>query len=426
MRIGVFVFCALWWRCTHTLFYPSFFTHFLCEAGSVSANRDGVICRTTTIWDVRTKKVAWEEVPTLDNVAGISVYGPKGALFTLGRDNTVQQFALYPPTLLANVHQAPAIPPPSPPVSIEEKKEEAAAAYEAAYAAAFQTAAPAYQQSAEPAYQQAAEPAYAAAMDDEERAVAAMSPLGRIAHELEQLEKMEHPDGGLGISNMPRERAASVSSRSSQGSRTSASHARKHSYSGSPAPRPPQTARSSSDASDYSTASAGHKGSVGTLSALASPRKQHPLRQEIHLSPDQTVAAQQLASPVAEVAEVADLFPNLRTRIATVVYESPRIGSPNIHLSDDDLRREMLYCIFGWKGDIEALISDERKYAGRQRAVSQWRADEASGLGQRTVAQRGGSAHVAGRPGPELARRAAGRRLQRGRRLAVPRAKRYG
>jgi len=44
-------------------------------------------------------------VPTLDCIRGIAVYGRGGALFTLGRDNTVQQFDLLrePPTMVANI-----------------------------------------------------------------------------------------------------------------------------------------------------------------------------------------------------------------------------------------------------------------------------------------------------------------------------------
>ena len=60
--------------------------------------------------------------------------------------------------------------------------------------------------------------------------------------------------------------------------------------------------------------------------------------------------------------EVSDIFAHLRPRLATVTYESPRVGGRQNRLSDDDLRKEMLFCIFGWRDDIEDLIADECKY----------------------------------------------------------------
>lgn len=274
--------------------------------------------RETTIWDVRTKKVAWEKVPTLLNVFGIAVYGPKGVLFTLGEDSTVQQFALYPPTLLANVQHLSVLPPPSPPVSVEERQ------LEQEYHDAFHHS------------------------EEEDYLTATMSPLGRIAHELEQLEKMEYDQGGLGISNVPAPREASISSRSSSDS-TNKGH--QHNISTSSK----GTRRSSGDHSELSqttTVSTGRKASVG---ALASPaRLPHPLRQEIYRSPEDEKAI----IPIGE----SDLFANLRARTWSVTYESPRLGSPTGHLTEDDHRKEMLYCIFGWRGDIEHLIQDQRRW----------------------------------------------------------------
>ncbi|KAF9771871.1 hypothetical protein IL306_010460 [Fusarium sp. DS 682] len=45
-------------------------------------------------WDVRTKHVTHDPIPTLDLVRGLAVYGPGATLFTLGPNNTVQQFDL--------------------------------------------------------------------------------------------------------------------------------------------------------------------------------------------------------------------------------------------------------------------------------------------------------------------------------------------
>ncbi|KAL7275376.1 hypothetical protein RUND412_001681 [Rhizina undulata] len=268
----------------------------------------------STIWDVRTKKVTWERVGTLDNVAGITIYGPKGSLFTIGKDNTVQQFSLYPPTIISNVQHIPTVPPPSPPVSIGEKKEEISTIERRL------------------------------GKEEEEYMVPTMSPLGRIAHELEQLEKIDHQVGGLGISNVPSSRTPSISSRSSTGSFKGHQHNVSTSSKG--------TNRSSGEHSDFSVAttiSAGRKNSVGAQSTAS--RRQHPLRQEIQPNPE----AGEAVDPIIET----DIFSHLRSRLPTVTYQSPRVGSPQNHLNEDDLRREMLWCIFGWKGDIEELIQDE-------------------------------------------------------------------
>jgi hypothetical protein len=78
--------------------------------------------RKTSLWDVRTKHVTYENVPTLEHVRGIALYGPLAALFTLGPNNTAQQFDLHsPPHLVANVQHPANFLPPSPPVSIEEQ-----------------------------------------------------------------------------------------------------------------------------------------------------------------------------------------------------------------------------------------------------------------------------------------------------------------
>ncbi|KAG0635022.1 WD40-repeat-containing domain protein [Tuber brumale] len=285
----------------------------------------------TTVWDVRTKKVTWERVGTLDNVCGITVFGPKGVLFTLGKDDTVQQFALYPPTLLANIQHIPTVPPPSPPVSIEEKK----VAEEEQYEGVFQ---------------------HPFSREEDEYLRATMSPLGRIAHELERLEKMED-ETGLGITNLanasPRSRTGSFSTRSSGGT-TGKGHQHNVSTTSSKGSQ-----RSSGDQSEFSqttSVSTGRKNSFGSTGApMPSPsRFPHPLRQEIHQSPDEA----KTATPPRDV----DLFAGLRARLASVTYQSPRIGSPKSNMSEDDHRKEMLFCIFGWKGDIEHLIQDQRAF----------------------------------------------------------------
>ena len=291
---------------------------------------------------MRTKKVAWEEIPLVERfgINGICVYGPAGTLFTLSEDHSVQQFTLQPQALVANVLHPPTVPPPGPPVSIEEKKEELGLLDNDTLHSEVEDN----------------------SSQDEMRIERRMTPLGRIAQELEKLEQMEQkqmeqkqmeqqqPDGGLGISNIPKQRSGSVSSTASAGS-TGSRH--KHNLSTSS-----KGTTSSANDSEYSAATtvsptSGRKGSVGAA-PQPSPRKLHPLRQEIHVSPE-VAKAQSIASPV----EVKEIFINIKECINSVTYESPRLGGPRSGMDEDDHRKEMLFCLFGWKGDIEGLISDE-------------------------------------------------------------------
>ncbi|KAF4496706.1 hypothetical protein FAGAP_7130 [Fusarium agapanthi] len=68
----------------------------------------------TQSWDVRTKHVTHDPIPTLDLVRGLAVYGRGATLFTLGADNTVQQFDLNSPAIMvANVQHPANLSPPS-------------------------------------------------------------------------------------------------------------------------------------------------------------------------------------------------------------------------------------------------------------------------------------------------------------------------
>ncbi|KAF6528261.1 hypothetical protein HZS61_008563 [Fusarium oxysporum f. sp. conglutinans] len=72
----------------------------------------------TLSWDVRTKHVTYDPIPILDLVRGLAIYGRGATLFTLGPNNTVQQFDLNSPAIMAaNVLHPANLLPPSPPVS---------------------------------------------------------------------------------------------------------------------------------------------------------------------------------------------------------------------------------------------------------------------------------------------------------------------
>lgn len=56
---------------------------------------------------------------------------------------------------------------------------------------------------------------------------------------------------------------------------------------------------------------------------------------------------------------VNDLFPYLRSRLNDLPFSTPpRLDEAKS--SPDELRKQMLHVVFGWEGDIEGLIRDER------------------------------------------------------------------
>lgn len=80
------------------------------------------------------------------------------------------------------------------------------------------------------------------------------------------------------------------------------------------------------------------------MSSVKSSRAGSRLRNEVHRSPAER--------------NIIDLFPFTRARLNDVPYKQlPPMDDS--HLTPDDLRRQMLNVVFGWKGDIEELIRDE-------------------------------------------------------------------
>lgn len=69
----------------------------------------------TWAWDVRTKDVNYAPVSTIEYVQGIAAHGPTASLFTLGPENTIQQYDIDNGQMIANVRHAPITIPPTPP-----------------------------------------------------------------------------------------------------------------------------------------------------------------------------------------------------------------------------------------------------------------------------------------------------------------------
>ncbi|ROW04337.1 hypothetical protein VSDG_01157 [Cytospora chrysosperma] len=282
----------------------------------------------TLSWDVRTKHVTYDKIPTLEHIKGLAVYGPGASLFTLGANNTVQQFDLNAPAMMvANVQHPANLLPPSPPVSIEEQEKGAATASDSEMGS-IQISADISESDDDPA-----------------------PPIARIAR---AGEINLSSDEDIYRTASPASSQSGVSDVSSTSSRTPGR------YQGSTRSRGltentyisagssirsstfPQEKKHARESSSYSTSSLSSI-SVGSSTSRARHRPSR-LRNEVPLSP--------------EDSRVADLFKFTRSRLTDVPYKrSPMVDSKC--LTNDDLRRHMLCTIFGWTKEAEDLVRDE-------------------------------------------------------------------
>ncbi|KAI9660262.1 MAG: hypothetical protein M1831_003570 [Alyxoria varia] len=282
----------------------------------------------TQAWDVRTKKIAHVSVPTIDDVVGITNYGPTATLFTLGPLNTVQQYDLNPqgtPTMVAQTQHAPVNAPPTPPDSIPRE-----------------TPPP-------------IEPPSIETTSSEDEGTA-LSPFDKITREMVQLEE-ERRDQVTPLS--PISSRASMSSASSYG-RRNRQRAKDR--------LPTRASDVESEGTIFSGTSSGRTGgqdsmSIRSQSTSQSRHRQSSLRQEM------------LRSPEESGSKTSDLFPYAKARLTEVKFRpSQPEGDTN-----DALRKEMLSVVFGWDNDIQSLIRDEqaRHRQGSASAIllSKWLGD---------------------------------------------------
>lgn len=287
--------------------------------------------RQTCSWDVRTKRVSYETVPTIDGVAAITNYGPTATLFTMGRNYTVQQYDLNPngtPSRVANVQHPPSNIPPSPPNSLDEKKKKSGETPNTARATT-KTAAQILMDS-----------------ESSEGEGVVMSPLQKIAQEMDQLEEERRDRLGP---------LSPVSSRGSQSSRSSGSgRAPRYRYD-----RPSHGVRSTKSSGGTGTVFSSGTSSVmgtsresisirSTSSAASSRYGGSALRKEVMRSPDE-----------ANRTKHMDLFPFTKARLSDCPFRNSQLGPDR---SPDDLRQNMLRVVFGWDTDIVDLIRDECKF----------------------------------------------------------------
>lgn len=273
-------------------------------------------------------------------------FGSTASLFTMGQNHTVQQYDINPngtPSLVASVQHVLANLPPSPPNSVEApgipKQPNPQTDPESTDDSAEESSGTST--GAAPSL-----PLYLDSGSSEGEGVA-MSPLQKIAHEMDMLEE-ESRDRVGPLS--PVSSRASISSRSSGGSRRYNSYRLDRPSSRNSSKSGDGTVFSFGASSSLQSRDTGRESiSIRSVSSAASSsskrRGSSSLRQEILRSPDEAKAE-------------VDLFPFLKARLSGVAFRTPEYSAER---TPDDLRQQMLSVVFGWDGDIEDLIRDERE-----------------------------------------------------------------
>ncbi|KAJ5558821.1 hypothetical protein N7461_002793 [Penicillium sp. DV-2018c] len=274
----------------------------------------------TWAWDVRTKHVTYDPIPTIDGVRGIANYGPTATLFTIGPQHSVQQYDLESLAMVANVQHMPIISRPG---------------------------------TAEGSRSRTMSPRH---LEDAPDLREPPGTVRRTPFDANSIESIRQR-ADLTSPASSRSRTESVSSKASS-----------NKYNTRPFSPP---SRSGHSATTFSMTSASHDTpqpstsyvypSSVSMSSMRSSRAASRLRNEVQLSPADK--------------NIVDLFPFTRARLNDVPYkQQPPIDESN--LTSDDLRQQMLSLVFGWDGDIQDLIIDElsRHAVGSQSAIilTQW------------------------------------------------------
>ncbi|KAL8697724.1 MAG: hypothetical protein Q9201_006966 [Fulgogasparrea decipioides] len=272
----------------------------------------------TWAWDVRTKHVSCEPIPTVDGVRGLANYGPTATLFTLGPNHTIQQYDMNPPAMVKNVQYLPAGPPPVP--------------------GKVPTAGP----QINPQSILGTAPPVTDARPEPSRGPVNLSTIQRTTNEMRAIELAQQARSDMSSPVSSRSMTESMSSRSSNPyhyQRTQAS------YSSRAASGTTFSTISPSMLGRESFFSGGSSIFPQTASMTSAGRRSRGsrLRQEVLLSPE---------------SRYVDLFPRTRARLSTVQSKPPQTLDQD-NATADDLRKQMLDVVFGWENDIEPLIRDE-------------------------------------------------------------------
>ncbi|KKZ68491.1 hypothetical protein EMCG_05850 [[Emmonsia] crescens] len=289
----------------------------------------------TWAWDVRTKHVTYEPVPTVRGVRGLASYGSTATLFTLGPNHTVQQYDLENPTMVANVQHIPLTSLTGQPVEV--KLENVESGLTTQNLAQYQTNISGRIRSPSPA--SLGRPIDPNALELARQRAEIMSPVSTGSHTTSTSSANSYNRGVRG--------ATSIRSRSYNSGTTFSM--------GSPAPSMPESR----------TTSLNYASSISTSSRRSYARGASRLRHEyVPNSSNSNNNNNSLDKPITE------LFPYIRSRVNNVPFQPPRPQNDG-NQSPDELRKQMLHVVFGWEGDIEELIRDElrRHNPGSQHAI---------------------------------------------------------
>ncbi|KAL8899279.1 MAG: hypothetical protein Q9192_001661 [Flavoplaca navasiana] len=276
----------------------------------------------TWAWDVRTKHVSCEPIPTVDGVRGVANYGPTAALFTLGPNHTIQQYDMNPPALVKTVQYHPMGPPPVPAkVSLNTP------------------------QTTSNSIPGTAPPVTEPRTTEKSRGPVNLSTIQRTTNEMHAIELAQQARSEISSPVSSRSMTESMSSRSSNPyhyQRSQASYtSRAHSGTTFSTISPSMVGRES-----FFSGGSSIFPQTASMTSAGRRSRGSRLRQEVLLSPE---------------SKYVDLFPRTRARLSTVQYKPPRALDQE-NTTADDLRRQMLDVVFGWEDDIEPLIRDELAY----------------------------------------------------------------
>ncbi|KAG5305479.1 WD domain-containing protein [Histoplasma capsulatum G186AR] len=289
----------------------------------------------TWAWDVRTKHVTYEQVPTVQGVRGLANYGSTASLFTLGPNHTVQQYDLENPTMVANVQHLPLTSLTSQTTEAQPEKVESGLTTQ--NLAQYQTSIAERMRSPSPA--SSGRPIEPNALELARQRAGLKSPMSTGSQTTSTSSANSYNRGVRG--------AMSIRSRSYNSGTTFSM--------GSPAPSIPES---------RSVTSLNYASSVSTSSRRSYARGSSRLRHEYLPNASNTSSHNSLDKPITE------LFPYIRSRVNNVPFQPPRPQNDG-NLSPDELRKQMLHVVFGWEGDIDELIRDElrRHNPGSQHAI---------------------------------------------------------
>ena len=258
------------------------------------------------LWDVRTKHVAYEPIPSIGEVRGIANFGATATLFTLTKDCIIRQYDVSPPALVKEKQYLPMEPPIAPNKSARSQGHHIPG-----------TAPP---MPIRPQSRQSESTRRSESGRESGRGPATLSTIQRNANDMSVIEEARS-----GMSS-----PVSVSSRAESMSTTSNRYPRG-------APSISSRAASGTTFSTISPSMVGRDSlfsggtsiyGQSTMSITSSGRRSRGsrLRNEVLRSPESTYV---------------DLFPRTRVRLANMQYEQPQTLDQE-NMAPDELRRRML------------------------------------------------------------------------------------